>query len=153
LALLTGWLGWRWQGWRAASHRLLAALFVAWLALVLGLATSAVQHGYLFVTGEWLGLRLPEHIIGIGFFAGMIIAMGTRVTLGHSGRPLQMGGAAWWSLLGVSGSAVLRGLAEFAPLREELLLASALLWIAAGLVWALRHAPMLVLPRVDQRPG
>jgi len=153
LAILTGWLGWRWQWWRAGAHRLLAALFVAWLGLVLGLAASAVQHGYLFTTGQWLALRLPEHLIGIGFFGGMIIAMGTRVTLGHSGRPLQMGPVAWWSLLGITGSAVLRGVAEFAPMREELLLASALLWVVAGLAWALRHVPMLILPRADQRPG
>jgi uncharacterized protein involved in response to NO len=153
LAVLTGWLGWRWQWWRAGAHRLLAALFIAWLGLVAGLAASAIQHGYLFATGEWLALRLPEHLIGIGFFAGMIIAMGTRVTLGHSGRPLQMGPVAWWSLLGIGGSALLRGLAEFLPLREELMLASALLWVAAGLAWALRHAPMLILPRADRRPG
>lgn len=153
LAGLALWTGWRWQWWRAGAHRLLAALFIGWAGLVAGLAASAAQHGYLFLTGRWVGLHLAEHLVGIGFFGAMVIAMATRVTLGHSGRPLRMGATAWWALLAISLSAVLRGLAELLPMREPLILASALLWVAAGLAWALRHAPMLLLPRADQRPG
>ncbi|MGD2129573.1 MAG: NnrS family protein [Lysobacterales bacterium] len=153
MAILAGWLGWRWQWWRAGAHRLLAALFVAWAGLVSGLAAASVQHYWLFATGHWLGTRWPEHLIGIGFFGAMVIAMGTRVTLGHSGRPLRMGTVAWLSLLGVVGAAVLRALAELTPEGHVLLLASLALWIVAGLAWVLRHGPMLIGPRVDRRPG
>ena len=153
LALLALWMAWRWQWWRAGVHRLLAALFIGWAGLVAGMAASAVQHGYFFLTGRWVGVHLAEHLVGIGFFGAMVIAMGTRVTLGHSGRPLQMGATAWWALLGISLAAALRALAELLPLREPLILASAALWVGAGLAWALRHGPMLVLPRADQRPG
>jgi uncharacterized protein involved in response to NO len=153
LALLVTWLAWRWQWWRGGAHRLLTALFVAWAGLVAGLWMGAGEYLFLFLKGRWLGLHLPEHIIGIGFFGAMIIAMGTRVTLGHSGRALQMGPTAWWSLLGISFAAVLRTLAEFLPAREPLILLSAALWVLAGLAWVSRHGPMLVLPRVDRRPG
>lgn len=153
MAVLAAWLGWRWQFWRAGGNRLLAALFVAWGGLVAGLAASAAQFGYLFLTGRWMGLHLPEHLVGIGFFGAMIIAMGTRVTLGHSGRPLRMGRTAWWALLGIVSAAVLRALAEWQPLREPLLLASAALWTVAGMAWVARHGPMLARPRVDRRPG
>lgn len=150
---LTAWLGHRWQWWRAGANRLLAALFIAWLGLVAGLLASMIVHGALFFAGQGFGVRLPEHIIGIAFFGAMVIAMGTRVTLGHSGRPLKMGPTAWWSLIGVSLAGGVRLLAEFVPQRQELILASALVWVVAGLAWALRHGPMLILPRADRGSG
>jgi uncharacterized protein involved in response to NO len=153
MAVLAAWLGWRWQWWRAGAHRLLAALFIAWAGLVTGLAASAGQHFWLFVSGQWLGTRWPEHLVGIGFFGAMVIAMGTRVTLGHSGRPLRMGTVAWASLLGIVLAAVLRALAELTPDRHVFILASLGVWIFAGLAWVLRHGPMLIRPRVDHRPG
>ena len=45
-------------------------------------------------TSGTLGLA-PVHALGIGFFAAMLLAMATRVSLGHSGRPLKADGLVW----------------------------------------------------------
>ena len=48
------------------------------------------RDGASSLTGEWALGRAPVHALGMGFFGGMLVAMVTRVTMGHSGRPLRM---------------------------------------------------------------
>lgn len=153
LALAATWLMVCWQWHRSGGHRLLAALFIGWFGLIAGLLASAAQSLFVCLSGHWVGGNAPGHIIGIAFFGVMVIAMGTRVTLGHSGRALRMGSVAWWSVLGIVLAAALRALADFGSPRRELVLASALVWTAAATAWLLRHGPMLLSRRVDGQPG
>lgn len=153
MTLICAWLAWRWQFWRAAQPRLLLTLFIGWGGLITGLAVGSIQ-GLLLYTGQgFWAPRAPEHLIGIGFFAAMVIAMGTRVTLGHSGRPLAMGSLAWWAMLALLLCAALRVMAELTDRPTGWLIASAVVWIAAGFAWSWRYAPMLIMPRADQKPG
>lgn len=153
LFLLCAWLTVRWQAWRARDHRLLLALFLAWAALVAGLALLALQSVWLLASGSLLGGRGPAHLVAIGFFGAMVLAMGTRVTLGHSGRPLRMDTLAWYGTWAVLAAAGMRVLAEWGPAYRPLLLASALTWLVAVGAWAWRYAPMLWRPRIDGAPG
>jgi uncharacterized protein involved in response to NO len=153
LGLLATWLLVRWQAWRARPHRLLLTLFLAWSALAAGLTLSGAQSLYLWSTGNGFGGRGPAHLISIGFFGAMVLAMGTRVTLGHSGRPLHMGTRAWLCFLGVLAAACLRLVAESLPGREHWLVLSALCWLIAAVLWAIRFAPMLWRPRRDGSAG
>jgi uncharacterized protein involved in response to NO len=90
-------------------------LHIAFLWLGLGMALYTVQSLALLVTGvDYLG-RAPLHALGIGFFTGMVVAMASRVTLGHSGRALEANDLTWYVLFGVNIAAMLRIVANFFP--------------------------------------
>jgi len=84
----------------------------------------------------------------------MILAVTTRVGLGHTGRPLVLpAGVAACYLLVHAGAAARVGAALAPPLHPLLLPAAGLLWAAAFAWFAVRYAPILLGPRVDGRDG
>ena len=93
----------------------------------------------------------PTHLIVIGYFSSMLIAMVSRVSLGHSGRRLEADTLTWTCYLAVIASALLRASAELVPPPGlgSLMLAAGLLWLAAFGAWAWRYVPMYLAPRVD----
>lgn len=143
-----------WQFQRSFHARLLAMLHIAFLWLGIAMALYAAQSLVLLATGtDYLG-RAPLHALGIGFLASMIVAMASRVTLGHSGRALSADTLTWAVLLGVNASAVLRIAGEFVPqIGSWLNLLAALLWLAALLPWVWRYLPMYLQPRADHLVG
>ena len=143
-----------WQFRRSFHARLLAMLHIAFLWLGIAMSLYAAQSLALLTTGtDYLG-RAPLHALGIGFLTSMIVAMASRVTLGHSGRALSADTLTWAVLLGVNASAVLRIAGEFLPqLASWLNLLAALVWLAALLPWVLRYLPMYLQPRAEHPPG
>ena len=143
-----------WQFRRSFHARLLAMLHIAFLWLGIGMSLYAAQSLVLLATGtDYLG-RAPLHALGIGFLTSMIVAMASRVTLGHSGRALSADTLTWAVLLGVNLTAVLRIAAEFIlPVASWINLLAALVWLAALLPWVLRYLPMYLTPRVSQQSG
>jgi uncharacterized protein involved in response to NO len=85
----------------------------------------------------------------------MILAVMTRVGLGHTGRPLVVPGGAVGSLLLVHAGAALRVVGALAPAsdRYSLLLVGGLLWAAAFGLFALVYGPILTRPRIDGKEG
>lgn len=145
---------WTWQFRRSFHARLLAMLHIAFLWLGIAMTLYALQSLALFVTGnDWFG-RAPLHALGIGFFTGMVVAMASRVTLGHSGRALLADQITWATLFGVNVAATLRVGGELWPTAGAWLnLLAGIVWLALFAVWAGRYLPMYLRPRVDQRPG
>ena len=92
------------------------------------------------------------HALAVGSMSGLILAMIARVTLGHTGRPLQLPP-------GIVGAFVLfnLGAASRVFLITEWpvigLWAAAICWALAFALYAWRYAPMLVTARVDGHPG
>ncbi|MFP5505182.1 MAG: NnrS family protein [Gammaproteobacteria bacterium] len=147
----------RWGFRRSFQVRLLAILHMAFAWFGIGMTLYALDSLLLLAgTGSVLG-RAPLHALGIGLIAGMTIAMASRVTLGHSGRPLVAGTLVWLSCWALHLIALLRILGELplpvAPLGMPLNLWAALLWLAGVGAWAARFAPIYVRPRVDGKPG
>ena len=153
LLLLCAWLAYRWQGWRAGDHRLLLSLFLAWFALILGLGLSVLESASLWFDLRLSGGRSPAHLVSIGFYGAMMLAMATRVTLGHSGRALVMDQLAWVCVLAVVAAGVLRALGGWTGDSRALSIAGGALWTVAVLAWSCRYAPMLWRPRIDGAPG
>jgi len=146
---------WVWQFRRSFHARLLAMLHIAFLWLGLGMALYTVQSLALLVTGvDYFG-RAPLHALGIGFFTGMVVAMASRVTLGHSGRALEANDLTWYVLFGVNIAAVLRIVAEFLPGTAGGILnaLAAATWLLSFLLWGWLYAPMYLRPRLDRKPG
>lgn len=76
-------------------ERLLAVLHISFLWFSIGIGLYTLQSLWLFISGEPILGKGPLHAIAIGFLTSMVVAMGTRVTLGHSGRPLKMDDFTW----------------------------------------------------------
>ncbi len=154
LIALYHWLMWR--PWQTRSDPLLWTAFAAllWLPLASGLyAWEAAAHGFGLTT--FLG-QAPLHAATVGLLASMVLVMATRVSRGHSGRPLQMDRMELMAFLSLQLAALLRVVADI-PMagahRSELLVAAATLWLVAFLPWGWRYGRIYWLPRADGAPG
>jgi uncharacterized protein involved in response to NO len=153
---LTALCAWRWTSLRARGNALLWTLYAGFAWLPVALLLQTLRDASFLGNGEWALGRAPIHALGMGFFGGMLIAMVTRVTQGHSGRPLVMDRVGLLCFAGVQAAAVARVGSEIArspAAIQWLLLGSVGLWLAAVLAWSLRNGPIYLAPRIDGRPG
>ena len=145
------WIGW--QPWKCLRPGLLAALHIALLWLPTAFVLFTVQSLILRWTGEFTLGRAPVHALTVGFFASMLVAMVTRVTHGHSGRPLQMGAIPWLTFALLQGVVLTRICAELAANTSLWLVIAAFGWVIAFAPWVLRSLWIYSTPRRDGIPG
>lgn len=143
---------WRWWP-RGKVAGLLRVLFIglAWLPITFALYAGQ-SLAYALTGVYWLG-RAPAHALFIGFFGSVLVAMVTRVTQGHSGRPLAMYGVAWFAFVAIQLVAVMRVVAELAPDALAWQVAAALGWLLAFAPWVAHIGRIYLSPRVDGGPG
>lgn len=150
-------LSYAWGFRHSFKNPLLAILHVgfAWVGIAMLLytiqsATQLYSHNTLFIWG-----LAPLHALSIGCFATLVIGMGTRVTLGHSGLPFVVDMPLKLMFSGMQAVAILRVLADMLPLQNNswLYLASALLWLACFTPWVWRYLPAYWRVRADGNPG
>jgi uncharacterized protein involved in response to NO len=143
----------RLAGWRPARVRSDPLLWS------LHAGSAWVAAGLLLVGASDLGAAVPAtaglHALTAGAMGSTILAVVTRVGLGHTGRPLELPRGVVWSYVLVHAAAVARVAVPFAPggAARALLVASGLAWAAAFAIFAIRYAPILTRPRPDGRPG
>ena len=133
---------------------LLRVLFIglAWLPITFVL--YAAQSIVYATTGEFALGRAPAHALFIGFFGSVLVAMVTRVTQGHSGRPLKMPAAAWFAFCALQLVAVVRvcgGTRCADPMRWHAV--AAIGWIVALAPWIARLGRIYLTARIDGKPG
>ena len=154
LALMVASLVALWHWWpRARMPGLLAVLFIGTAWLPITFALYSLQSLIYAATGEFILGRAPAHALFIGFFGSLLIAMVTRVTQGHSGRPLRMSAVAWFAFVAIQLVAVLRVTAEVAPDGPAWQVAAAIGWLLAFLPWVARIGSIYLSPRADGQPG
>ncbi len=146
-----------WKFTRSFQVRLLAVLHIAFLWLGIALLLYSLQSLILLVTGSAPLGRAPLHALGIGFVASMVLAMASRVSLGHSGQPLMADNLTWFCFLGLGVSALLRMAAELAlnnpGLSGMLNIAAAVIWLVSTGLWVWQYAPLYIRPRQDGKAG
>ena len=132
----------RWRGWATRPEKLLVVLHVAYAFVPIGLASIALSA---------LGLleeRSVLHLLSVGAIACMMLAVMTRASLGHTGRPLlasRLTAAAYAALI---LCALLRPLGEVFPEASHFIYAiSGILWIVAFGLFCLEYAPILACRR------
>lgn len=126
----------RWRGLSTAREPILFVLHAgyAWLALslvCLGIAvfTASAEHG-----------SAALHALTAGAVGTMTLAVMTRASLGHTGRPIVADAWTMAIYAAVTLGAVLRVVASFEP---GLLIPAGLLWSFAFALFAVRYAPIL----------
>jgi uncharacterized protein involved in response to NO len=145
MAATAFWLSLKWRLKQSFHVRILAMLHIAFAWLGIALLLYAIQS-FSLLTGAGLFLhRAPLHALLVGYFAAMLVAMATRVTLGHSGRPLTADNTAWALFLAIQAAALARVLGDFPLVSAHaalLYLCSALLWLLAFGSWLIRFTPI-----------
>ena len=151
MCFLGHWIAW--QPWKCMKPGLLAALHLAFAWLPVAFALYTAQSLTLFVDGSFVLGRAPVHALTIGFFGSMLVAMVTRVTHGHSGRPLAMGAIPWLTFGLLQLVALTRIHAELASDTPRWLLVAAFGWVVAFLPWVARSLWIYAMPRIDGKQG
>jgi uncharacterized protein involved in response to NO len=137
-----------WRGWSARREPIVWILHLAYAWLVIGLGLSAASA---FHAG--IPTSLASHAFGTGAAGTMIMAVMSRASLGHTGRPLIAPPMIVGAYVLVTVASLLR---VFGPLlvpshQPAILTLAALAWIAAFVVFAIVYAPILTTPRVHTK--
>jgi len=138
-----------WHDKRAWGIPILAVLYAGYLWLIAGLVLDGLAD---------TGLLLPYpalHALTTGAIGVFTLGMMARVTLGHTGREMRSSGLTNLSFVLANLAAFVRVLLPVVmPQGYNIwLYTSGLLWILAFLLFLWVHAPMLIAPRADGKPG
>ncbi|MGZ5928010.1 MAG: NnrS family protein [Rhizomicrobium sp.] len=139
----------QWHGHRTVRDPLIWVLHLGYAWLVAGLLLKGIwQLTAAPFAEKWI------HALTVGAFATMILAVMTRASLGHTGRSLIASRSIAICYGLVTAAALVR---VFAPALlpnqyNQIVIVSALLWIAAFAVFLQVFTPILVTPRPDGRP-
>ena len=140
----------RWKPWITLSVPLLWSLHGALKFIWFGLILLGVSY---------LVDDIPSnhvwHLLTIGGMGGLILAMVSRVSLGHTGRKLTPPKSMKLAYISIFTAALIRtfgpwGAPELSPLFIDI---SAFLWLIAFAIFVRHYGPMLCKPREDGRPG
>lgn len=156
MAAAAFYMSWAWRLRASLVQPLLAMLHIGFAWLGIALLLYSVQSLAL-LAGDAILAKAPLHALTIGYFSSMVLGMISRVTLGHSGRPLVADGLTWGIYLAFQGVVVVRIIADMPGMefvaRSHLYLCAAALWLACFGIWAYRNLPLYIKPRADGNPG
>ncbi len=155
LALSAFYLSRLWGLRRSFANPLLAVLHVGFAWLWIAMLLFAGQSLLLLLEGVPSGRLASLHALTIGCYATLLIGMGTRVTLGHSGLSFVIDTPVKLMFAGVQGVALLRVSADLLPWQvgNWLYVAAAVGWLASFSPWVWRYLPAYWRPRADGKPG
>lgn len=133
---------WQWGRWKNADP-LVWNLRVSYGALLLGFFALGLAW-----TTEWVSEVNALHWLAIAAITGMTLAVMSRATLGHSGRPLIAPKGASIIYLAVLASGAARFFAIELGMDDDLAIAiSGFAWLVAFFVYLVLFLPYLMRPR------
>jgi uncharacterized protein involved in response to NO len=142
-AALNLWRLGRWRGIATSAEPLLTVLHVGYLWVVIGAALLGLSR---------LTDHVPEaaaiHALTAGAIGTMTLGVMTRVSLGHTGRPLAADRITGLIYLLVILAAVARVAAAASGSPPMAIEIAAALWIGGFGLFALRYGPILLAPRL-----
>lgn len=134
---------WLAAAWIRASNlriRLLAMLHagLAWIALALLLQAGAALRSW--SSGDAALPLAGLHALAMGGLGSLMLAMVTRVSAAHAGRP-QVADNLVWTLFWLLQAATIMRVAATLPLMpaQPLLTAASAVWAAVVLAWGVRY--------------
>lgn len=134
----------RWAGDRTVRNPLVLILHLAYTFVPLGF----LLMGSSILFPQDIPVSAGIHAWTVGAIGIMTLAMMTRVSLGHTGRPLSAGPVTYVIYAAVLTAALVRICAAFEPGRSSiLLLIAGGAWVAAFMVFGVGYGPLLARPR------
>jgi uncharacterized protein involved in response to NO len=134
----------RWKGLATLSEPLVWILHVAYFFVPLG----AIALGGALLWPDVIAPSAAQHVWMAGAVGLMTLAVMTRATLGHSGRPLKATRGTIAIFVALIMAVCARVFAGMLPdMAQGLYMAAAMLWVAAFLGFVLIYGPMLLRPK------
>ncbi len=147
-ALLNLWRLLGWKGWHTWREPLLWVLHLGYAWLVIALFLKGLSALAWVAPASW------QHALGTGAMGTLILGIMTRVSLGHTGRPLHLPAYAWLIYGGISLAACFRVGAALGWFDYRLgVMLAAVGWCFACSLFVMIYWPILSRPRLDGRPG
>jgi uncharacterized protein involved in response to NO len=141
---LNAWRLVRWRGHAAVGEPLLAILHLGYLWVVVGVGLLGVSE-----IGEPVPQSAAIHALTAGAIGTMILAVMSRVSLGHTGRELHADRATVASYVLVTFAAFTRIAAAIsASFFLPLIVLSGALWAAGFLLFIAHYTAILISPRL-----
>lgn len=139
----------RWRLHVTFGVPLVWSLHLSYWCIPLGLLMEGLS-----LSGAPVSHSQAVHALAVGGIGLMILAMISRVSLGHTGRPLTVSGFMTAAFLALLAAFVARtfGL-YFLPGYNNMIIAAACLWVLGYGCFVLLYWPVLSRPRADGRPG
>lgn len=135
----------RWQGWKVLDSPLLWAMHVGYAWLVVAFALRGLGLVGLVAPDAWL------HAFTVGGLGMMMMGLMARVSLRHTGRPLELPRAMRLAFALMLIAAPLRVAVGLGAPLPNLSSAAALCWSAAFLIYLRVFARMLLAPSLPRR--
>jgi uncharacterized protein involved in response to NO len=129
----------RWRGLATLREPLLFVLHAGYAWLAFGLAYMGLNGLF-----DWTPAGAPLHALTVGAIGTMTLAVMTRATLGHTGRPLGADATTIGIYLLVTVAALLRVAAPFSGEYVVATAAAGVAWSAAFALFVLRYGPLLL---------
>ena len=146
MAIIACYLTIAWRIRNSLSVPILAMLHIGFAWLGLAMTIYAAQSFTLLITGQLYFGRAALHALTIGYFTSIVLAMATRVTLGHSGRRLVLDNSTWAIFIAFQAAPMLRIFSElpWLPMQQKgyLYLCSAGVWLICFGWWAYKFIPI-----------
>ncbi len=137
----------RWRGDATLAEPLVWILHLGYLWLSAGLVLTGTSVAAPGMVPPSAGV----HALTAGAVGVMTLAVMTRASRGHTGRPLTAGKLEVLIYVLINAAALARVAGGLAPtVYQPLLIVSAGLWSAAFLAFAIGYGPMLLSPRPDR---
>ena len=140
----------RWKPWITLGVPLLWSIHAS---------IKFISYGLIVLGFSYLITEIPSnhiwHLLTVGGMGGLILAMISRVSLGHTGRPLSPPKAMSFAFILITLAALVRSLGPWALPEKTMLFIdiSGTFWLLAFGIFVVTYAPMLMSARKDGRPG
>jgi uncharacterized protein involved in response to NO len=140
----------RWRPWITLSVPLLWSIH---------LSIKFIAYGLIILGLSYLIAEIPSnhiwHLLTVGGMGGLILAMISRVSLGHTGRPLSPPKAMTFAYVFIVLAALIRSLGPWILPEKSLMFIdiSGTFWLFAFGIFVVTYGPMLMSERKDGRPG
>lgn len=132
-----------WQSWKTRSNPLLWILHLGYLWVVVGFLLVFLSDIF-----ELLPRSVAIHAFTAGAMGTFIIGMMSRVSLGHTGRPLKLAKGFVVSYLLLTLSGLIRVGSGFYPdVYADGILLSGICWAAGFIIFLIYYFSILVSPR------
>jgi uncharacterized protein involved in response to NO len=137
-----------WRPWLVVAEPLLWILHLSIFWIPVSFALLAGSYLFNWPPVAW------QHALGIGGVGGLILGVMTRVSLGHTGRPLQLPFGLVSAYLFIQVSVLLRIFTVFEVIPWGWgIMCAGIAWLIAYVIFIVRYNPILCSPRVDGLEG
>lgn len=137
----------RWVGRATVNEPLLFILHVGYAWMAIGVALLGFS-----VAGVSIPIASALHALAVGAIGIMLLAVMTRVSLGHTGRTLSANRPSIVIFLLINAAALVRVAASWSATgTTTFILVSGLCWIAAFGLFEVQYGPVLMAPRITPK--